>query len=142
MLLFLNNELWAGTLFQKMGISSSPNPVGSGARAMGMGGAFIATADDATAASWNPAGLIQLEKPELSKVGAYLNRREEFSSDSHPEINNTGKVDDVNINYLSAAYPFHYFPYMLIVKVTILQYRFQLIMLDITVFSAYNSEQN
>ncbi len=108
-LLFLNNELWAATLFQQMGISSSPNPVGSGARAMGMGGAFIAIADDATAASWNPAGLIQLEKPELSMVGAYLNRREEFSSDSHPEINNTGEVDDVNINYFSVAYPFHYF---------------------------------
>jgi len=42
--------------------------VGSGARAFGMGGAFMATADDATAASWNPAGLAQLEKPELSLV--------------------------------------------------------------------------
>ena len=41
-------------------IPSSPNPVGSGARALGMGGAFIAIADDATAASWNPGGLIQL----------------------------------------------------------------------------------
>jgi len=29
-------------------INSSPNPVGSGARATGMGGAFIAVADDAT----------------------------------------------------------------------------------------------
>ena len=44
--------------------------VGSGARAFGMGGAFIAVADDATAASWNPAGLSQLEKPELSGVFA------------------------------------------------------------------------
>ena len=34
--------------------SASPNPVGSGARALGMGGAFIAVADDATSASWNP----------------------------------------------------------------------------------------
>ena len=74
-----------------------------------MGGAFIAIADDATAASWNPAGLIQLEKPELSIVGAYFRRKEEFSSSSHPEIDNTGKVDDVNINYFSAAYPFHYY---------------------------------
>ncbi len=43
--------------------------VGSGARAMGMGGAFIAVADDATAASWNPAGLGQLERPEFTFVG-------------------------------------------------------------------------
>ena len=50
------------------------NPVGSGARALGMGGAFIAVADDATAASWNPGGLIQLERPEISAVGAYFYR--------------------------------------------------------------------
>jgi long-chain fatty acid transport protein len=42
--------------------------LGAGARAMGMGGAFTAIADDATAASWNPAGLAQLTKPEASLV--------------------------------------------------------------------------
>jgi long-subunit fatty acid transport protein len=41
---------------------------GSGARAFGMGGAFLARADDATAASWNPAGLSYLKDPELSFV--------------------------------------------------------------------------
>lgn len=40
--------------------------VGAGARALGMGGAFIAVADDATAASWNPAGLAQLHSKEIS----------------------------------------------------------------------------
>lgn len=49
--------------------------VGSGARAFGMGGTFIAIADDATAASWNPGGLGQLEKPELSMVLRYQNYR-------------------------------------------------------------------
>lgn len=49
--------------------------VGSGARALGMGGAFIAVADDATAVSWNPAGLAQLEKPELSIVFRYQTYR-------------------------------------------------------------------
>jgi hypothetical protein len=44
--------------------------LGSGARAFGMGGAFLARADDATAASWNPAGLSYLVRPELSLVGA------------------------------------------------------------------------
>jgi long-subunit fatty acid transport protein len=42
--------------------------VGAGARASGMGGAFTAIADDATAASWNPAGLAQLRQPEVSLV--------------------------------------------------------------------------
>jgi long-subunit fatty acid transport protein len=107
-LFFSTNILQADTIFQEVGIASSPNPVGSGARAMGMGGAFIAIADDATAASWNPSCLIQLEKPELSIVGAYLNSRKDFSSDIHPEINNTSKVDDKNINYFSATYPFQF----------------------------------
>lgn len=44
--------------------------LGSGARAFGMGGAFLARADDATAASWNPAGLSYLRNPEVSIVGA------------------------------------------------------------------------
>jgi len=48
---------------QEVGFSGSPNPVGSGARALGMGGAFIGVADDATAASLNPGGLIHLETP-------------------------------------------------------------------------------
>ena len=69
---FSGSELWAQTIFQQIGISSSPNPVGSGARALGMGGAFIAVADDATAASWNPAGLAQLTKPETSVVFDYF----------------------------------------------------------------------
>jgi long-subunit fatty acid transport protein len=95
-------------LFERIGIASSPNPVGSGARAIGMGGAFIGIADDATAASWNPAGLIQLERPELSIVGAYYNRTEDFSSSMNPEIANTATVDDANLNYLSASLPFNF----------------------------------
>lgn len=45
--------------------------VGSGARAFGMGGAFLARADDATAASWNPAGLSYLRRTEVSAVGVH-----------------------------------------------------------------------
>ncbi|UCF69303.1 MAG: outer membrane protein transport protein [Acidobacteriota bacterium] len=37
-----------------------------GARSMGFGGAFVALADDATAAFANPAGLQQLVRPEVS----------------------------------------------------------------------------
>ena len=46
----------------------SLNRPGSGARAAGMGNAFIAVSDDGTAASWNPAGLSQLRAPEISVV--------------------------------------------------------------------------
>jgi hypothetical protein len=86
-IIFIAADLRAATIGQSVGIASSPNPVGSGARAVGMGGAFIGVADDATAASWNPAGLIQLETPELSVVGAYVSRSEDFYSSLQPEIN-------------------------------------------------------
>ncbi len=41
------------------------NTFGVGARAMGMGGAFLGIADDLTALYWNPAGLAQIRKFEL-----------------------------------------------------------------------------
>jgi len=44
---FSNNQPKAATRFQEVGIASSPNREGSGARAVGTGGAFIAVADDA-----------------------------------------------------------------------------------------------
>lgn len=44
------------------------NLTGQGARSLGMGGAFIGICDDATAISWNPAGLAQLDRPEVSAV--------------------------------------------------------------------------
>ena len=49
------------------------NTFGLGARTMGMGGAFLAVADDFTTLYWNPAGLAQIRKFEL------------FSSLSHSE---------------------------------------------------------
>lgn len=39
---------------------------GVGARALGMGGAFVSIADDATAAYWNPAGLAKVENHAFS----------------------------------------------------------------------------
>lgn len=88
--------------------TSSPNPVGSGARATGMGRAFIGVADDATAASWNPGGLIQLERPEISAVGAYTTRTEEWwptqPDDPYGDVKFTNDYWD--LNYASAAYPF------------------------------------
>ena len=91
---------------QQVEISSTLNPVGSGARATGMGGAFISIADDATAASWNPAGLIQLEKPEISAVYSYFHRKQKYSSSAIPELDSENSMDSDGLNYASVAYPF------------------------------------
>ncbi len=88
-------------------IPSSPNPVGSGARALGMGGAFIAIADDATAASWNPGGLTQLRKPEISFVGAGFLRLEDNTYG--PRNEEKEDVSKFALNYASAAIPLHEF---------------------------------
>ncbi len=44
--------------------------VPAGARAMGMGGAFVAVADDASAVMWNPAGMVLLPYHELLPMHA------------------------------------------------------------------------
>lgn len=111
-LLLLAQGANADTIFQQVQITSPPVPVGSGARALGMGGAFIAIADDATAASWNPAGLIQLERPEISVVGAYTHGRTHIESGTHPESDTRSSDSLAALNYLSAAVPVRWFANM------------------------------
>ena len=45
---------------------------GLGARALAMGGAFVAVADDATAVIWNPAGLAQLNDTRIGGMSTDL----------------------------------------------------------------------
>jgi len=86
-------------------IPSTFNPVGSGARSLGMGGAFIAMADDATAASWNPSALIQLRNPELAVAYSYTRLTEDAKFGTNPEANASNSVSNSDINYLAASYP-------------------------------------
>ncbi|MBM3238922.1 hypothetical protein FJZ31_21735 [Candidatus Poribacteria bacterium] len=58
------SPLWA--VNESVGGAWASLTTGIGARAMGMGGAFVAVADDATAAYWNPAGLGMIDKRELA----------------------------------------------------------------------------
>lgn len=96
-----------------LSVSSAPDPVGSGARAAGIGSAFIALADDATAASWNPGGLTQLERPEFSVVGRAFSVSDR--SDPVTEETETGtrtvdasgmSAESLRLNFLSFAVPF------------------------------------
>jgi long-subunit fatty acid transport protein len=91
-------QLQAGNTFSQ---------VGSGARAMGQANAFLAVADDATAASWNPAGLAQLERPECSLAGEYWTSHGRILSPDHYR----GTEHDttlVDLNYASLVYPFRF----------------------------------
>ena len=59
------HQIWAGTvlisqLFTSFALAADRPEIG--ARALGMGGAFISSVDDSTGALWNPAGLASLQR--------------------------------------------------------------------------------
>ncbi len=80
------------------------NITGAGARAAGMGGAFIGVADDATAITWNPGGLTQLYRPEVSLVARYI--AENYKYESTFFLNTVDNQGHFVVNFASAAYPF------------------------------------
>lgn len=59
---------------------------GAGARSLGMGKAFFAVSDDASATYWNPAGLTQLDRKEVMAlhVNLFADTAYDFISYVHP----------------------------------------------------------
>lgn len=96
------------TLPSSLNFITTLNPIGAGARAQGQGGAFIGVADDATAASHNPGGLVQLERSEMSIVGSYFIRTERHDVTTPSTTLDDQTIDKFNLNYLSLAVPFRF----------------------------------
>jgi hypothetical protein len=96
---FLLLSLSDAHMYEKVPFMSSANPVGSGARAMGMGGAFISIADDATATSWNPSGLVQLDRKESSFVHVLGHRIERDRFLVQPVTSARQSVNCSDLNY-------------------------------------------
>jgi len=87
------------------------NFLGGGAKARGMGGAFFAVSDDPTAASWNPAGLSQLDKAQMNlSFSSYMGRTEYTSTLNSPDFEYSFgdelKYDENAISFASVAIPF------------------------------------
>ena len=95
---------------------SSYQPLGSGARASGMGGAFIGISDDATAASWNPGGLVQLEKSEISIVGSFFRRKENLQSDTAYRYGDQ-PVNYEGLNFFSLSHCFSFLHRNMVVSI-------------------------
>ncbi len=91
-------------------IAQDMNIIGAGARAHGMGGAFIAIADDATALSWNPAGIAQLDKPEASAVGLFNMKKitDDFTASGSwsTSVSEESNPKHIAPNFFSLALPF------------------------------------
>jgi len=80
-----------------------------GARSLGMGGAFLGLADDASAAEANPAGLTILRKPEVSIELRNYEEQQIFStSGTFPDVVRTPFThysNRVNVSFASAVFP-------------------------------------
>ncbi len=71
---------------QSGGVTGQFMNFGVGGRAMAMGGAYYGISDDASAAYWNPAGLAQLQRKELTTMQAtlYVQTKLTYFSYAHP----------------------------------------------------------
>ncbi|MGZ7079289.1 MAG: OmpP1/FadL family transporter [Thermoanaerobaculia bacterium] len=80
-----------------------------GARSLGMGGAFLGLADDASAAEANPAGLTILRKPEVSIEGRnYLEQQILTTSGTFPDLTQTAFTsfsNRVELTFASVVFP-------------------------------------
>src|SRR2546428_4892558 len=80
-----------------------------GARSLGMGGAFLGLADDASAAEANPAGLTVLRKPEVSlEVRNYQEKQLFTTSGTFPNLSRTAFAhysQRVEPTFASFVYP-------------------------------------
>jgi len=78
--------------FEKVGTYALPFlKIGVSPRAAGMGSAFIALADDATAAYWNPAGMVDITRTSVS-------------------LNHTWWPADINLDYAAAVFTLPFVP--------------------------------
>ncbi len=87
--------LLLGLLVAPAGISAQATPfqlrfANPGARSLGFGGAFAALADDATAAYANPAGLVQLVRPEISIEARITAFSINSAADGTPDVSGVG----------------------------------------------------
>jgi tetratricopeptide (TPR) repeat protein len=76
---------------------------GVGARAMAMGGAYYGISDDASAAYWNPAGLAQLQRKELTTMQATLFQDTKLTYFSYAQPTKGGSVFALSMTELSGT---------------------------------------
>jgi tetratricopeptide (TPR) repeat protein len=76
---------------------------GVGARAMSMGGAYYAISDDASAAYWNPAGLAQLQRKELTTMQATMFQDTKLTYFSYAQPTKGGSVFALSMTQLAGT---------------------------------------
>ncbi len=86
---------------------TAANFFGVGARAMGMGGAQIAVATDATALVYNPAGLARVPRIEISAGLAYqrFKNRTGYFESTNPYYNNNFSLTNTRLSSANIVLP-------------------------------------
>lgn len=113
-LVFTSTTLFAQNFNDALRLSFQPYKIG--ARALGMGGAFVGLSDDYTATAYNPAGLFQLRRIEfhgglnylsLSNNTSFFGNQSSFSSSS-ARLNDLGFVFPFPVIRGSLVFAFGY----------------------------------
>ncbi len=96
----------AAEIFQKVGTAGAQFlKIGTGARAVGMGEAFVAVADDASAIWWNPAGVARIT----------------MNGESHLTLNHSTWPADISHEFFGYAFTYGGLPGAFALSSTVLQ---------------------
>lgn len=76
---------------------------GVGGRAMAMGGAYYGISDDASAAYWNPSGLAQVQRKELTAMQATLFQQTKFTFLSYAQPTKGGSTFALSLAQLQGS---------------------------------------
>jgi len=100
--LFCASFLFAQDAIPERLLLTGGQQLGSGARALGLGGTFTGIADDYSAIWWNPAGLAQVKRIEVQ--GTLL--RTGFSNDANYfGAGREGTTDALRLNNIGVVFP-------------------------------------
>lgn len=104
--LLVTADARAGEIFRKVGTAGAQFlKIGAGARAVGMGEAFVAVADDASAIWWNPAGVARIT----------------VEGESRLTLNHSTWPADISHEFIGYAFTYHGLPGSYAFSSTVLQ---------------------
>jgi long-subunit fatty acid transport protein len=94
------SQILAGLALEKLGMLYTP---GTGARPFAMGGAYTAVSDDAFALIYNPAGLAEIRRREVS-IG--LHQRTDEITNTYLGLKATQSSSHASLGHIAAVYPY------------------------------------
>ena len=95
-----HSQILAGLALEKLGLLGMQ---GTGARPFAMGGAYTAVSDDAFGLIYNPAGLAEIPRKEIS-IG--LHQRNDEITNTYGNLSAAQSSSHTSLGHLTAVYPY------------------------------------